>query len=257
MKKSNLFRIGKLALVITAIVYSIGLLDVIKAWTWKQFIPADSVFVNLVYGYGWGGGWVTVDYCPAGDFSPSYYDDECGSVEVVEVVSAGEVENNLIWENGYSEEFNQAYNFAKENGITTMASIQEANMEGTLARSHMAKMMVNYAINVLGKTLDTSKSCEFNDIANASQEVKDYAIKACQLGIMGINTPDFMPNNTVTRAQFGTVLSRLLYNTPNAGSPYYLVHLNVLKAKGIITDTNPNLMEMRAYIMIMLMNAAK
>jgi hypothetical protein len=38
---------------------------------------------------------------------------------------------------------------------------------------------------------------------------------ACQLGIMGINSDgsakeDFMPNALVTRAEFGTVLSRVL-----------------------------------------------
>jgi len=48
---------------------------------------------------------------------------------------------------------------------------------------------------------------------------------------MGIDTDKFMPNGIVTRAQFGTVLSRMLFSTPESGSPYYLVHLNLLKEK--------------------------
>ena len=62
-----------------------------------------------------------------------------------------------------------------------MVSIKEANMEGNLIRSNMAKMMVNYAINVLGKTLNTGAVCTFTDMAYQTSEMKDYAIKACQL----------------------------------------------------------------------------
>ncbi|HBB04145.1 TPA: hypothetical protein DCZ39_04610 [Patescibacteria group bacterium] len=38
-----------------------------------------------------------------------------------------------------------------------------------------------------------------------------YIKLACQLGIMGINSSLFNPNGIVTRAEFGTVLSRSLY----------------------------------------------
>jgi hypothetical protein len=33
-------------------------------------------------------------------------------------------------------------------------------------------MIVNYAMNVLGKTLDTSKSCNFNDLDSQNAELK-------------------------------------------------------------------------------------
>ena len=45
----------------------------------------------------------------------------------------------------------------------------------------MAKMIVNYAMNVLGRTLDTTAACTFTDMSKQSAEMKDYAIKACQL----------------------------------------------------------------------------
>ncbi|MEI7919994.1 MAG: hypothetical protein WCH65_07755 [bacterium] len=50
-----------------------------------------------------------------------------------------------------------------------------------------------------------------------TQEMKSFAILSCQLGLMGLNedgtTPKntFEPNVLVNRAQFGTVLSRLLF----------------------------------------------
>lgn len=78
-----------------------------------------------------------------------------GTVKVVTIVSSGVIENNLLNDNRYTPEFNQAYQFAFAKGITTMPSIWDANMASNLIRVHMAKMMVNYAINVLGKTLDT------------------------------------------------------------------------------------------------------
>lgn len=73
---------------------------------------------------------------------------------------------------------------------------------------------------------------------------------------MGKGVTKFNPNNLVTRAQLGTVLSRMLYNTPDSGSPYYAVHLGVLKTSGVITDTTPTRIERRAYLMLMLMRAA-
>jgi hypothetical protein len=36
----------------------------------------------------------------------------------------------------------------------------------------MAKMITNFAINVLGKEPDTSKSCKFGDISKQTEEMK-------------------------------------------------------------------------------------
>ena len=93
-----------------------------------------------------------------------------------------------------------------------MKTVQQANMEGNLIRSHMAKMMVNYAIKVLNKYPDTSLTCAFDDIDTQTTELKNYIKRACQLGLMGQGITHFDPNGEVTRAQFGTVLSRTLYN---------------------------------------------
>jgi hypothetical protein len=44
---------------------------------------------------------------------------------------------------------NNAYEFAHRMGITTINSIDKANMGGELTRIAMAKMLSQYAINVL------------------------------------------------------------------------------------------------------------
>ncbi len=75
-----------------------------------------------------------------------------------------------------------------------------------------------------------------------SQEIKWYAEKACALWIMWINVKTFAPNRVVTRAEFGTVLSRILrwnkYDVEKASkeNPYYKKHLEALKAEWIMTQ---------------------
>ncbi len=235
---------------------------------------------------GWWGGWVstpTTDYCPKGDFSPSRYDGTCGTAKVKTIISSWDITNNLLsggttwditsttwsitsttwsttsttWDSAYSQEYNDAFQFALSKGITTMPTIKQANMTWVLTRATMAKMIVNYAINVLGKTLNTWAVCTFTDTTGQSTEMQGYIIKACQLWLMGIGKTTFTPKNIVTRAQLWTVLSRLLYATPESGAPYYLVHLNTLKDKWVITNTTPTSTEKRVYLMLMLMRAAK
>ena len=64
----------------------------------------------------------------------------------------------------YSQELQDAYDWAHEKGVTTMDSIDNANMYGAITRAEMAKMLSVYAKEVLGNTPDTSKACTFSDI---------------------------------------------------------------------------------------------
>ena len=75
----------------------------------------------------------------------------------------------------------------------------------------MAKMISNFAITLGGFTPDSIKQCTFDDVANQSAEMRFYIRISCQLGLMGVGMTNFEPNTEVTRAQFGTVLSRALY----------------------------------------------
>ena len=74
---------------------------------------------------------------------------------------------------------------------------------------------------------------------------------------MWINMPgnNFRPYDLVTRAEFATALSRVLYNTEDGKIFYYSTHISKLRAKEIINDTNPDLIEKRWYVMLMLMRA--
>ena len=161
----------------------------------------------------------------------------------------------------YSQELQDAYNWAHEKGVTTMSSIDNANMYGAITRAEMAKMLSVYATEVLEKEADTSAACTFTDIASLkNSDLHDYVIESCQLGIMGQNMPrnEFRPYDTISRAEFGTALSRVLWGDKyEGGTPYYANHLNALKAAAImnqIADAEST-KEIRGYVMLMLMRS--
>lgn len=81
-------------------------------------------------------------------------------------------------------------------------------------------MISEYAVKELKKVPNTGTNCSFSDITTQSQELQSYSKTACQLGLMGLKsdgTPNttFNPTAEVTRAEFGTTLSRLLYGSTN------------------------------------------
>ena len=141
-----------------------------------------------------------------------------------------------------------------------MSSIDNANMYGAITRAEMAKMLSVYATTVLepAKTVDTSKACTFTDIDSVKGDLHDYIIESCQLGIMGQNITAFRPYDTISRAEFGTALSRALWGNENeGGTPYYAKHLNALKEAGIMNQiaNAESTKEIRGYVMLMLMRS--
>ncbi|MEI7919125.1 MAG: S-layer homology domain-containing protein [bacterium] len=178
------------------------------------------------------------------------------SVAVIAML-ASSVPTTVLGAASYSDELQGAYDYAYGMGVTTQSAIDTADMYGQLKRSHMAKMMVNYAKEVKGMTADTSLACSFTDVANQTEEMQGYIKEACQMGLMGQGITAFNPNGIVTRAQFGTVLSRVLYgDANNGGNPYYADHLAALKDAGIMTNiSNPNAAEVRGYVMLMMQRA--
>ncbi|GHV23170.1 hypothetical protein FACS189428_6320 [Clostridia bacterium] len=200
-----------------------------------------------------------MDVCPNGDFSPSYYDGTCGGNEDEEHGAAGtEIPSTkTIYETAYER--------AKEYGITTASTYEEARTTDAILRQEMAKMISTYAIKLFQKTPDTEKiDCsQFKDLAQAGGDLQPYVIQSCQLGLMGMNgdgigvQENFSPKSSITRAEFGTVLSRLLRGTTYASQlgdeTYYGRHLQALKKAGIMNFiSNPDMLELRGNILLML-----
>ena len=147
-----------------------------------------------------------------------------------------------------SAEVLSAYEWARKYNITTMDTIEEADPNGYVRRWHLAKMVVNYMVNVYWKEVpyDITYDCahwEDDPSEWESPEIKDYAIKACALWVMWINMWNkFNPNDIVTRAEFGAVVSRILWwdkyniDKPTDKNPFYKNHLKMLKSKWIMTQ---------------------
>ena len=167
-------------------------------------------------------------------------------------------------DSSFTKEQKDAYTFAHEKWITTMPTIQEAQMDWKLTRIAMAKMLSQYAINVLWKTPDTTQNNKFNDVTDKlDSDYDDWVTLAYQLWIMWQNMPNnkFRPNDEVTRAEFATALSRMIYHTSDwqykSTDKYYTNHMKKLVQEKIITNDDAKMKELRWYVMIMLMRSAK
>lgn len=162
----------------------------------------------------------------------------------------------------YGEDVFVAYNWAINNWITTIDDVSQVKFNKKITRAELAKMMVAFMSWTLGKEPTTTWEVNYKDVD--SEKLWDlawYIQLAYQYQIMWINadwTPieDFNPNKTVTRAEFATVLSRVLYgNIYNQNwKDYYEKHIEALEKANILSNTNPNLVEARWRIMTMLYN---
>ena len=128
----------------------------------------------------------------------------------------------------------------------------------------MAKMLSNYAINVMWLKPDETRVNKFKDVSDKLDEEYNNAVTlSYQLWIMWINMPNnkFRPHDNVPRAEFVAAFSRMLFNTSDgeykSTSKYYTRHMQKLKNEWVITNDNPNMAEKRWYVMIMLMRSAK
>lgn len=165
----------------------------------------------------------------------------------------------------YSQEYQDAYNYAYNQWITTVSPIEKANIYSPLTRIAMAKMISNFAINVLWITPDNSLNCSFADVTEEMDVWYGYWVKkACQLWLMWVwsnwkLSTNFNPKWTVTRWQWATVFSRALskynWDTVKEKTPYYKAHLEYLHSKWIVKNVeNPTAksVEKRWNVMLMM-----
>ena len=75
----------------------------------------------------------------------------------------------------------------------------------------------------------------------------------------GTALENFHPYRSVTRAEFATVFSRVLYwdKYNQTGETWASWHLEALRNAGILKDTSPTLKELRGRVMLMLMRSVQ
>lgn len=159
----------------------------------------------------------------------------------------------------FSEEQNHAYLWACGKDITTIRAISGARLDQPLTRAELAKMMSVYVTKVLGKQPVLTGVAQYPDVDSKMGDLADYIQLAYQLQIMGIHhdgtaLSHFEPNKFVTRAEFATVFSRVLYGAKynQDGKDWANGHLNALKEAGILKNITPNMLELRGRVLLML-----
>ena len=213
----------------------------------------------------WGGGWHSDSTDSQTNTHWSADNSEDSDLDGLEIVNYNPdlpAEQQTL-SDGLTPEMHRAYKFAYKHWITTMPTILEADMFGPLDRISMAKMLSQYAINVLWKTPDTSIEVPaFPDITpELNEQFWNAVTLAYQLWIMWINIDEFRPFDLVPRSEFGTALSRMLYQTSDwiyeKTDEYYTPHFEKLKIEWIMSVFDPYMKELRWYVMIMLMRSAE
>lgn len=152
------------------------------------------------------------------------------------------------------------YLWARDNWITTWETLEAALPDGYIERWEMAKLVVDFVQDVLKREIPANipSQCSRwdNETEWKSDEVKKYAEQSCALWLMWIYMQNFKPNKLLDRAEFGTIVSRLLwwdkFNKPNATrfNKFYTNHLEEVKKQNLITKIdNPEAMkELRKWI---------
>jgi len=164
----------------------------------------------------------------------------------------------------FSDEENQAYLWACEKWIVLADNIMKANFNKPITRAELDKMMSIYAKYLLWRSYIVNENVSYPDVDSSLWDLASYIQEWYKLQIMGIHANgvalnNFLPNSLVTRWEFGTVFSRVLYgNKYNVdGANYYEKHLQVLKDAGILTNTNHSLTELRGWVVLMLYRSQK
>ena len=250
---------------------SVGFLDIsnlrIMGNNVKAILSWSTLVLQKIFDYwsldwwGWWG-WIRFerDNCPDWDNSYSYYDGIC-DWDFHGSANSCPVEND-----DYPQELIDAFQFAYGFGITTMCPIEKADIRWNLLRKHLAKMITEYAVTIVWLYPDITKEwCdEYNDIEDQSSEMKFYSKIICQLWLMGLESDwivpqkSFRPNDIVTRAQFWTILSRLIFGDAyniswNNTDLYYIKHLQALNDNWIMKMIEyPEMPEIRGWVMLML-----
>jgi hypothetical protein len=212
-----------------------------------------------------GGGSLSKDRCPSGDFSPSYYDGSCGvPPSSGEEESSDENEHSSASEQPVSsdEEGYGIYERAKANALTSMPTYEAFRSDDVITRAEMAKVIVKYAKMTPPTLRATSSVCTFTDLDQAPADLQPFIVQACVLGLMGYYSDgitiksSFSPNDFLTRAEVGVILSRLLRGNKYAGTEenWYRRHLQALREEEIMQYIDaPMMQELRGNVFLMLM----
>ena len=173
----------------------------------------------------------------------------------------------------WTPEFQKSYEWALQKGFFENNEISHQSFLKPMTRIELAQMIIALT-EVTWQEPNIEKKCEFADLKWAPEATRVAAQLVCQFDIMGINQDvsplkNFDPDEIVTRDQLTTVISRIIrrsrYN--QGGKTFYERHIEKLVEEGLlagtapngkkITDTTPNLVEVKGIFYLLLQRAEK
>jgi hypothetical protein len=114
----------------------------------------------------------------------------------------------FVYGASYPQVVQEAFQWAKQNGMTNANTIEEFEPYAQLSRGTAAKLFAIFGKNVLGLQPDPNRSCNFSDIEG--KWYAKYAIEACQLGLMKGNNGKFEGDRLLYKSEAVVVLARAL-----------------------------------------------
>ncbi len=166
----------------------------------------------------------------------------------------------------YDDELVNAYNRAREHALFEEDAFDNELLYKPMTRGELAKIVSNFARKALHRPYVYDIRCAsdlFSDNWLRDQDLRSYVEQACSLSLMwrsNVNwsvMKQFRAYDIVTRAEFATVISRLLYWTKYNGTDWenrYQDHLNVLYKNWFLKQIDaPFVDEILWYVMIVLM----
>lgn len=214
---------------------------------------------------------IPTDNCPNGDTSPTFYDGMCSSTSgwggggwgsssssnttvaatgskatsgsTVTWTTATDIQNSVpttITSTTMSE--TDIYNWAFANHITTLP-LTKARLHDGILRYEAAKMIVNFAENVMHSRIEHNPLCNvenYGDKASFDPEMKEMLTKICDLWLMGWSVRNekllwaFRPFDTLSADEFGIVIGR--YLGEESSKPKSSMRIDIMKFLNSVTN---------------------
>lgn len=141
----------------------------------------------------------------------------------------------------YDTEYLAAFEWAKENGITSTADADAFGPYRNLTRQEWAKFIGTFGEDFLCLEENPEAMCDFNDAAQVSPFLTDAVMKACNLGLMRGSNGSFYPNTFVSKAQvLATIVRGMDDYMDETTTPWYANYHAYAYDAGITTVADVN-----------------
>ncbi|MFA7284720.1 MAG: S-layer homology domain-containing protein [Candidatus Absconditabacterales bacterium] len=141
----------------------------------------------------------------------------------------------------YDQEYLDAFERAKENGLTSMSDADAFGPYRSLTRQEWSKFIGTFGEDFLCLETNPDTTCEFADAEDVSPYLSAAVMKACELGLMRGSNGSFYPNTFVSKAQvLATLVRGMADYMDETVSPWYANYHAYALENGITTVTDVN-----------------